>query len=173
MKTCSTCNNEKDFNFFAKNKSKAGGYQSQCKSCVKSHYDKNKEKISEKYKIWYDKNKEQKQGSHKEWYEKNKTVRSEYNKTWRENNVAYCRARNMLRYAEKSSATPPWLTNSDKLLIQEFYITARKLELETGTKYHVDHIVPLQGENVCGLHVPWNLQVITAEENLKKSNKHE
>ena len=67
--------------------------------------------------------------------------------------------------AKKLCATPKWLTNTQLLQIQQFYTKAKDSGLE------VDHIVPLQGENVCGLHVPWNLQLLSRSENASKSNK--
>lgn len=67
-------------------------------------------------------------------------------------------------------ATPGWLTEDHKAAIRATYKAARSAWLNTGVKHHVDHIVPLQGENVSGLHVPWNLQVITAHQNWKKYN---
>jgi 5-methylcytosine-specific restriction endonuclease McrA len=71
----------------------------------------------------------------------------------------------------KINATPAWLTKEDHVQIQELYEIAQAFKLYTGQQYHVDHIVPLQGKNVCGLHVPWNLQVLEASENIRKSNK--
>jgi 5-methylcytosine-specific restriction endonuclease McrA len=68
------------------------------------------------------------------------------------------------------SATPPWISQRDLLPI---YQEAARLTAETGVLHHVDHIVPLRGENVSGLHVPWNLQAIPAIENLKKGNRLE
>lgn len=74
----------------------------------------------------------------------------------------------MMRHAAKLKATPPWV---DKDAIKEFYIEARARSERTGRAHHVDHIVPLRGKTVCGLHVPANLQVLEAEPNKRKSNR--
>jgi len=76
-----------------------------------------------------------------------------------------------LRRRRYRDATPPWLTREQKAEIRQLYQIAITMTRTTGERYAVDHIVPLYSESVCGLHVPWNLRVITQEENLKKSNK--
>lgn len=86
-------------------------------------------------------------------------------------NVDYYRALNNDRKRRHKDAAPKWLTVEHKQAIRQMYITARQLTKTTGERYVVDHIVPLISDEVCGLHLPWNLRVITQEENLKKSNK--
>jgi 5-methylcytosine-specific restriction endonuclease McrA len=90
---------------------------------------------------------------------------------YKDRNVDVVRADTSVRKRRHREATPAWLTKDERLKMRELYIQARKLSTVTGERYVVDHIVPLRGEAVCGLHVPWNLRVITQEENLAKSNK--
>jgi hypothetical protein len=73
------------------------------------------------------------------------------------------------RQARLQNAMPDW---ADKEKIKEIYLEAAKKSAETGIKHHVDHIIPLRGKNVCGLHVHTNLRVITAIENLQKGARY-
>jgi len=79
--------------------------------------------------------------------------------------------RSALRTRRSKQATPKWLTPEHKQQIVAIYEHMRDCRYITGEEYHVDHIVPLRGKNVCGLHVPWNLQVLPAWVNLSKSNR--
>ena len=87
---------------------------------------------------------------------------------WAKNNKG---KRNFFTAARRSwikIATPKWLTKEMKLQIRYFYIKAKKIE----GNYHVDHIHPLRSKNFCGLHVPWNLQILSALENIQKGNRY-
>lgn len=70
--------------------------------------------------------------------------------------------------AARRKATPPWLTKDDLSKIRQVYAEAKRLSVETGVPYEVDHIVPLAGKVVSGLHVPWNLRAIPKVENNRR-----
>ena len=152
-------------NYYKKNKLKN---KDKIKERAKLYYLKNKEKI----KIYAENNKERILKYHKEYRLKNKHKIKEYtlknkdkiNKTYRLyhlNNPHISKNKTSKRRATKLNATPKF-ANLDK--IKEIYKNCPK-------GYHVDHIVPLQGDNVCGLHVEWNLQYLTPYDNKSKSNK--
>jgi hypothetical protein len=80
---------------------------------------------------------------------------------------------NKIKYETKRShATPPWLSLEDWDAMDALYERARRLSKETGVRHEVDHIYPLQGKMLSGLHVPWNLQILTQAENVAKSNRY-
>jgi 5-methylcytosine-specific restriction endonuclease McrA len=95
----------------------------------------------------------------------------EYQKAWKDRNLTWVRADTKSRRRKHRQASPLWLTRAQKAEMRELYKIAITMTKTTGEQYVVDHIIPLRSENVCGLHVPWNLRVITREENLRKSNK--
>jgi len=102
-------------------------------------------------------------------YDKDKAARNR--KAWRAANPGKTNALTAKRRAARLQATPDWLTDEQHWVIQEIYDLCVLRSDLTGVAHHVDHIVPLQGKTVCGLHVPWNLQVITATENCSKGNQ--
>jgi hypothetical protein len=137
----------------------------------KKYRDKNREVLLQKKKEYYKANKEKHSLKMSEHYRQNSEHYKQKTKEWKEANKDKHNALCMLRYTKKLNATPSWLSSDDLWIIQEAYSLAKLREQITGVKWHVDHIVPLQGKTVCGLHVPWNLQVITASENCSKRNK--
>ena len=86
------------------------------------------------------------------------------NKHWFKNNRDKHNFKEAKRRAQQKKATPQWLTDKHWDQIKSIYAGCPK-----GS--HVDHIVPLQGRDVRGLHVPWNLQILTAADNIAKGNK--
>lgn len=105
----------------------------------------------------------------KKWSANNKIKKIEYDEKWKEANRPKIRGYKAKRRAKERQATPPWLTKEHYNAILAIYEEADRLTAETGVKYQVDHIVPLSGKTVSGLHVPWNLRAITAEENQRRS----
>jgi hypothetical protein len=179
MKCCTKCNETKPYEMFTKEKATFDGFSRWCKSCKKEYktawyeknaelerakamqyhydnYDKNKERIIKKVGEWQKNNKDKYKQIAKKCYEKTKLRRFSYQ--------AFARA-------ARRNAVPKWMTDELKEQLQKFYIEARTRTKETGIPYEVDHIVPLVNENVCGLHVPWNLRVITRFDNRSKANK--
>src|ERR1700735_4163772 len=97
--------------------------------------------------------------------------RIESKKKWAKNNPAKRAADSSNRRLSKSLGMPKWLNKEQRKEIEEFYILAKELQWLSEEQLQVDHIVPLRGDNVSGLHVPWNLQILPKSLNVLKSNK--
>lgn len=147
-KHCTTCGTTKAVAEFHKNKATKDGLAAKCKTCVKQYgrryrHD-NRDAILE--------------------------GKAEYRQRNRDAIAAYT-----AKY-ECGPSAPAWLTDEQLEAITALYWESARLTEETGERHQVDHIVPRRGVNedgqhiVSGLHVPWNLQVLTATENRAKSN---
>ena len=144
------------------------------------YYKKNSEQRKESARLWKEQNPdkeratqatynaehlEKKRSACRKWHAKNSESVSLRNKTYRAMHPEKGREKRARRHARKMNALPKWLNDEDILEIKRIYKEAQRTGLT------VDHIVPLQGKNVCGLHVQWNLQLLTNIENIRKSNR--
>ena len=141
-----------------------------CLACNAEHKQRTKAHRAEVWATYRERNHEQLKGKWKAHRDANKDSRREYHKEWCKTNPSKYTEYNAKRRAAKLQRTPSWLTELDEFLLSETYQHSQDLTKATGIQHHVDHIIPLQGELVSGLHIPSNLQVITEHENCSKSN---
>lgn len=123
--------------------------------------DANPEKLKEQYRRKYAKNPEKHKDRMRLWVANNPEKSRAIKRNWMENNRELHNHQNALQRAARRGATPPW---ADKKAIETVYKNCPK-------GHHVDHIIPLKGKIVCGLHVETNLQYLTAAANRSKNNK--
>lgn len=163
-KHCKYCNTTKPVTEFHKSKVEKYGVRGKCKQCTKDYNASRYQNTREERLQWqYD------------YYQENSEAVKEYNrehyKRYYPLNKPKYYSKNAKRRAIAKQATPEW---ANLQYIEDLYANAaeaNELFKDIGIKFHVDHIVPLNSPVVCGLHVEDNLQILTAEENLAKSNK--
>lgn len=171
MKKCSRCSRYLPLHCFHKQRSNKDGFRSACKECrvveSRKFYKNNEEKIKERVNNYRLSNLESIASKKSIYSKKNKDrVRARKVKWVNQNRdtVNNCNAR---RRAIKLLARPVW-AEEDKIAV--LYEKAKWLESLTGLKYHVDHIIPLNHPEICGLHVWANLQILTESDNCRKGN---
>jgi hypothetical protein len=106
----------------------------------------------------------------KQWRSLNAEARQAYGRKYRSDNAAFVAFLCQKRKIDKANRTPSWLDSDDLWMIEQAYELAAVRTKLFGFSWHVDHIVPLRGKRVSGLHVPLNLQVIPGVDNIRKNN---
>ena len=131
----------------------------------------NPEKLAEQHKRYAAKYPEKIVAKTLAWKARNPETAKEVSRRSRQKNSARVLANKAKYRAVKLQATPSWLNKGHWFEIGCVYLYRDALK-KIGFDYHVDHIVPLQGKKVSGLHVPENLQVLPAEKNRLKNNQY-
>lgn len=181
MKVCSKCKVEKDLSDFGirnRKRKDGSGYTTPISVCKVCKYEqtnewrsKNKEHLKESRKTYYANNKDKEIAGMIRWRSENAAHVKSYSKKYNESHRAERTALQNKRHAKKVSAS---ILEGDELndfIISEIYKLRAIRSEETNIVWHVDHVIPLQGKEISGLHVWYNLSCIPAKLNLLKRNK--
>lgn len=171
MKKCSKCGVTKAVSEFGKDARRSSGYKSWCKECCRAKQREYNKTNKHKLKEYRELNKCARSHYRKEYHNRNKDTQNAKTRQYYENNrsrlLIQSRARRL-----KRTVRPIWQDMEPYASqIAAVYTEARRRSVATGILHHVDHIIPITNPLVCGLHVPWNLQVLTQFENDSKGNK--
>ena len=159
MKICTKCKEDKPLDAFYNCKEAKVGRRRACKQCEAADNAR-----------WRRENKDRAAANNARWQRENKDKCAANNARWESKNKGVANARFSRRRAAKLQRTPPW---ADHEAISNHYLWATCMKEVMGVDVHIDHIIPLQGKLVSGLHTHENLQLLSAEANLSKSNKFE
>jgi len=183
MKTCNKCKENKQLSEFYKDCNKVDKLRTTCKICTaaicKQYYNSDIDKSRAIRKAYHATNRDSVLKNQKQYRENNKERINIMKKNWHTKNPGKKNASNMLYRARKDNATPSWLTDKHIEEIREFYTICNEIQWLSEEPLHVDHISPLYGKDKdgnhvsCGLHVPWNLQILPSSVNESKGSKVE
>ena len=164
------------------------------KAARKRYYEANRERLRQRHREWVAANRDRHYANIKAWHEANRERATEIKRAsekrvgyrpkkpevvkaavarWRKKYPERAQAYVTARRARKIQRTPPWFGELDELVAREAHHLTRLRGAATGFSWHVDHVVPLSGACVSGLHVWNNLTVIPAKVNRRKSNQFE
>jgi hypothetical protein len=176
MKTCTKCSTAKEINMFHRGNN-PDGHRTWCKTCMSAYKKQYKIDNSERIKKVQQIYNAVQYPLRKEYFKQRYIDKKEHilavNSTYRKENLDKHAAKETKRRAAKISRTPAWLTEDDHWMIEQAYELAALRTKMFGFAWEVDHVLPLQGKIVSGLHIPTNLQVIPATLNRQKNNRYE
>lgn len=198
MKICTKCGEEKPLDLFYKRLHLVDKWYAECKACKRAHDNAHNAKLEVKVsRSAYHKNRRldpeviEKEHAYKYAYHRTDAYREvkreeqrvrrlnpdvlakerERGALYAKDNPHLFAAKTRKRKSAKLQRTPSWLTDEHHKQISMFYWEAAEVSKLVGEFHTVDHIIPLQGKTVSGLHVPWNLQILTKSENSAKGNR--
>lgn len=141
------------------------------KANSKKYRENHREEESARSKNWRTKHPDRVKANNEKWQEANWVKYLGISSSWKRRNRGHVNAKTKERRLAQIQRTPKWLTDQDFADIKKFYDLAYELSQAYGFPWHVDHIIPLKGKTVSGLHVVDNLQIIPGSENSRKGNR--